>query len=81
MCKRESPSEEVDEDDKGKAHEIPEADGFPDVHEYLNAEVVLPKNGEQMQAARVIGRASNSDGNPVGTYDKNHILNTRVTQT
>ena len=74
----ESPCEEVYEDDKGKAHEIAEADEFPDLDEYLNAEVVLPKDGEYMQAARVIGRATNSDGNPVGTYDKNPILNTQV---
>ena len=67
------------EDDKvGKAHEQPEVDDIPDLDLYLNAEVLLPQDGEYMRTARVIGRATDTDGDPVGTYDANPILNTRV---
>ena len=51
---------------------------MPDLDLYLNAEVLLPQDGEYMQMATVIGRATDSDGVPVGSYDSNPILNTRL---
>ena len=44
----------------------------------INAEVMLPHNGEHMQAARVVGRSKLSDGTFTGTYNENPILDTRV---
>ena len=67
-----------EDEETGKAHEQPEVDDIPDLDLYLNAEVLLPQDGEYMKAARVIGRATNNDGEPVGMYDSNPILNTRV---
>ena len=55
-----------------------EVDEILDLDLFLNAEVLLPQNGEYMQAATVIGRISDYDGNPVGTYNINPIVNTRV---
>ena len=62
----------------GKAHEGPEMDDLPDLDLYLDAEVLLPQDGEHMRAAKVIGRTTNSDGVPLGTYNSNPILNTRI---
>ena len=59
-------------------HSVPEADDIPDYDLFLNAEVLLPQDGEYLQAARVIGRSKDEDGMPVGLYNSNPILNTRV---
>lgn len=59
-------------------HSILEADDIPDFDLYLNAEVLLPHDGEYLQAARVIGQSKDEDGMPVGLYNANPILNTRV---
>ena len=40
--------------------------------------MLLPQDGEHMGAAKVIGKTTNSDGVPLGTYNSNPILNTRV---
>ena len=39
-------------------HEMPDVDTIPDLDQYLNAEVLLPKDGKHMQAAQVIGRST-----------------------
>ena len=57
---------------------MPEVDEISDLDLYLNAEVLLPQDGEYLRAARVIGRATGEDGVPIGTYDSNPILNTRI---
>ena len=44
---------------------------------WINAEINLPQ-GEAMQSAKVIGRAMDEDGNLIGRYDDNPILNTMV---
>ena len=67
------------EDEKsGKAHALPEADEIPDLDQFINAEVLLPQDGEHMRAAQVIGRATDMNAQPVGEYNSNPILNTRV---
>ena len=38
----------------------------------------MPQNGDMMQAARVIGCSTDGEGNPIGQYDPNLMLNTRV---
>jgi hypothetical protein len=43
----------------------------------ISAEVVLPK-GEYQHIARVIGRKRDQEGNPIGKYNKNPILDTTV---
>ena len=59
-------------------HTIPEVDDMPDLDWFLDAEVLLPQDGEHMQTARVIGRSLDKDGHPVGIYNANPILNTRI---
>ena len=58
--------------------EMPDADNIPDLDQYLHAEVLLPKDGKHMQAAQVIGRSTDDNGIPIGEYDANPILNSRV---
>ena len=57
---------------------IPEADEITDYDLYLNSEVLLPQDGEHMQAARVISRSRNDAGLVIGEYNSNPILDTRV---
>ena len=45
---------------------------------YIDAEVLLPQDGEHLWAARVIQRARDKDGKQFGTYNQNPILNTNV---
>lgn len=56
---------------------MPEADTFPDLDHYLNAEVLLP-NGEHMQAATVMIRSKDANGRAKGRASDNPILDTRV---
>ena len=62
----------------GKAHEHPETNEIGNLDLYLDAEVLLPQDGEYMRSARVIGRATDANGIPVGTYNSNPVLNTRI---
>ena len=66
------------DDAAGKVHNKPEVDDIPDLDLYLNAEMLLPKNGEHIQAARVVGRSTGGDGKPIGEYNRNPILDTRI---
>ena len=43
----------------------------------MNAEVLLPQDGKNMRSAKVVGRASDRDGMPIGEFNENPILNTR----
>ena len=65
-------------DEHGNTEELPDADDIPDYDLYINAEVVLPQDGEHMRAARVTKRATDKDGRVQGRYDPNPILDTRV---
>ena len=67
-----------EDEESRQVHEMPEIDDIPDLDLYLNAEVLLPKDGKHMQSAQVVGRTTDSNGNPVGEYNANPILNTRV---
>ena len=58
--------------------DIEDVDQIPDFDQYLTAEVLLPQNGEYMQAAKVISRAKDGDGNVIGEYNRNPILDSRV---
>jgi len=55
-----------------------EHDEVVDHELYLEAEVMLPKDGVHLQAARVVGRAKDSNGKKIGLFNKNPILNTQV---
>ena len=57
---------------------IPDIDDIVDYDLYIDAEVMLPKDGQHMQAARVVGQTRDSSGHSMGTYNQNPILNTRV---
>ena len=57
---------------------IPDADSFSDFNEYINAELMLAREGEGMVAARVIKRYLVPDGNAVGAFNHNKILDTRI---
>lgn len=66
------------EDDEDKGHELPEADEISDLDRLIGAEVVLPKSGTEVCAGKVIGRVLDSKGYPVGEYNKDPILDSRV---
>ena len=53
-------------------------DDINDLDLYLGDEVLLTQYGEHRQSDRVIIRTSDRDENPVGTYDGNTILETRL---
>ena len=60
-------------------NELPEADDIPNNYNlYIDAEVLLPHDGEHLQATRVIGRAKDKEGKVFGTYHQNPMLNTSV---
>lgn len=62
----------------GETEEIPETDDIPDYDGYIQAEVLLPQDGEHLRAARVIGKSKDKDGRIIGQYNSNPILNTTV---
>ena len=66
------------EDDNNPPHEMLEADYFKDYDKYLNAEVLLPQDGEHLQAARVLKRPLDSAGNSKGTNNVNPMLDIRI---
>ncbi len=66
------------DDDAMEDHTMPEADSFPDYDEYINNEVLLPRDGEHMMAAKVIQRTKSDDGKIQGSHNRNPILDTRV---
>ena len=57
---------------------LPEADSIPDLDLYIYAEVLLQKDGEHMEAARVVGWARDEDSDAIDKYNSNPILNNRV---
>ena len=57
---------------------MPDVDEIPDYDKYVNADVLLPKDGEYLQSARVVRRMTGDQGNPVGRYHHNPLLDTRV---
>ena len=61
-----------------KDYFIPDADDFPNYDKYINSEVILPREGERFQSAKVIRRATKSDGTSMGLYNSNPILDTRI---
>ena len=64
------PEDPVDADGRA-VYEQP----FTDI--LLNAEVLLPQ-GEEMKSAKVLRRSKDPDGNMIGTYDANPLLNTHI---
>ena len=61
-----------------KTLSMPEVDSYDDFDVYVGAEVLLSKNGKVMQATKVLGWSTDIEGNPIGTYDLNPMINTRV---
>ena len=59
-------------------HAMPEVDTILDFDAYIQSEVMLPNSDGVMQAATVIGQSVDLEGNPIGEYDANPMLNTRV---
>ena len=57
---------------------MPEVDDVPDLDRYIGAEVLLPKEGASKQAEKIVSRVLNKDGNPVGAYNRDPLLDTRV---
>ena len=58
---------------------MPQVDHLFDFDAFIDAEVLLPKNGEVKQAVIVLGQSfSNIEGDPIGEYDSNLMLNFRV---
>jgi len=61
------------------AAEKPEADDYDEetYNRLVSAEVLLPK-GDYEYIARVIGRKRDNNGNPIGQYNPNPLLDTTV---
>ena len=57
---------------------MPEADEIADYDRYIESEVLLPRNGEELSSAKVISRVKDKNGKVKGSYNKNPILDTRV---
>ena len=66
------------DESENKSYNLAEMDEFPDHEIMMDAEVMLPKNGDLYQSARVIGRSKNASGNYIGNYHHNPVLNTQV---
>jgi len=66
----------VDEIEDGKDSEMPEASDFENYDAYINAEVLLSRDGEHMQSAWIIQRSKDADGKSIGKYHHLPYLNT-----
>ena len=66
------------EDDNGAEHQVPETDEIADLDRLIGAEVILPQDGTTMQAGRVVGRVLDNSGKPVGAYNKDPLLDSRI---
>ena len=71
----EEPRDMVDEDPVDENGTPVFENSFGDT--LINAEVLLPQ-GEDLQKARVMKRRINTDGNEIGTYDSNPLLNSII---
>jgi len=59
--------------------EVPEADDVDDEFDhYINMELALDRGGENPEFAKVVKRAKDSSGNPIGTRNDNPILDSRL---
>jgi hypothetical protein len=74
-----TPEYEAYEDDQEKQERMPELDDFnPETYDaYVQAQVQLPV-GDQMPLGMVLQRKRTRDGNPIGRYNNNPILDTCV---
>ena len=57
---------------------IPDAYSFTYFDEYINTELMLASEGKGMVAARVIKKSLGPDGNAVGVFNHNKMLDTRI---
>lgn len=57
---------------------MPDADELPDYDQYVNADVLLPHDGEHLQSARVVRRVTDHKGDPIGKHNLNPLLDTRI---
>ena len=63
---------------KQATQKIQDNDRFDCFNAYVNTEILMPQNWDVMQSACVIGCSTDEEGNPIGQYDPNPMLNTRV---
>jgi len=47
-------------------------------NQYMNAELMLPKDGAHLQTVKVIGRSKDENGRVIGLFNKNSILNAQI---
>ena len=59
-------------------NQMPEVDDLEDLDKLVGAEVILPQNGTDMKSGKVIGRVTDRKGRPIGTYNNDPLLDTRV---
>ena len=69
---------QLDEPSVSEPESVPDADKFDNFDEYINAELMLPKDGTTMSAAKVIRRSTSSDGKVHGKFNSNKMLDTRI---
>jgi len=68
----------ADSTENGSDSVMPDAADFDDFEKYINAEVLLPRDGEHMQTAKIIRRSKDQDGKLIGTHHAQPNLNTQV---
>ena len=61
-----------------KAHGISNVNELLTQYQYLHADILLNQWCGHMQANRVVGRASDTNGKPSDQYDDNTILNNQI---
>ena len=57
---------------------IPDADSFSDFDEYINADLMLAREGKGVVSARVIKKSLGPDGNAIVAFNNNKMLDTRI---
>ena len=67
-----------DEPSVSEPESVPDTDTFDNFDEYINAELMFPKDGKTMAAAKVIRTSTGSDGKDHGRHNSNKMLDTRI---
>jgi len=60
----------ADNIENGSDNVMSDSADFDDYEKYINAEVLLPRDGEYMQTAKIVRRAKDQNGNLIGTHHR-----------
>ena len=57
---------------------VADADSYHDYDRYINTEVLLPRDNGRTKSGKIIGRATDPSGNPIGKEHPIFILDSRL---